>query len=1174
MLARQNLASPSTGAKGSADGRRRPSPHELPLGGDLNRNPREVRGNDTVGSSMVWSRQVQRAVPFCRRNPAGCFIFGLVFFVGIGIASGQMPQDASAQTTSPAPSAQIDLSTIGYRIPPLTERTLEGEPSLSLNFVDAEHVLLTFDPKKMFRRLPECTSGHQDRLMRAAVLDLGSGKIVTQADWYLHDHRPYLWPLGPGKFLLRRKNELYVVDSSLHEKLLWSSAKDLLWVAVTPKGDQIIVEMAEEQKAAAPAQPATSNAQNGAAPRFVAQFLDATTLAAQRTIPLDNVVNITGTSTGYVDLLHHGDIWLVRFGPNPRMRRNIARVKSQTVPEIFYGSNNTLQIGWCGSRNCDFSVSSFALTGTRLWHQRWGRFRISPAIVRDEDNSRFGVSTLQQRPDAGEAKTVAVDNSTDAFQLDPSERDVFQQDIQVFDTASGNPVFSLNVTPAILNGQNFSLSPNGRRLIVLHGTWLELFELPPISSEEQAKYAELRSKGQDLSALSSSTGDKNEDIGEEAADSGSQSPSGNPDDVDASSRPAEKELPASANASEKTSGTSSSGAHSEQPSGTATSPVMTLKVTTRAVVVDVVVTDAKGHPVKDLPKEDFQLTEDGKPQDLHSFREFAGADTPAEPTLPPQTSQAQANIFTNQTQAPDPGAVTVILFDLLNTPAQDQMYARDQLVKFIEAKPKNIKFALCTLSSGASNLRLIQGFTPDEALLLAAVNKKGKPESPRWQGSGTEAANSVNTVAVLAQGGRSSGFGNLLGALQGMQDIQHIEGTDSRVDITTDSLMQLARYLSAIPGRKNLVWLSESFPIAIGIIESVNNNTVENRNYSQKLRRMTNLLAESQVAVYPIDVRGVVAGGFEAASPNAPSGPPPLDPSSIGTAKILAPTPQTPQGFGELDEIAEERNTLAEVAISTGGKAFYSANDIRSAIATAVEEGSAYYTLSYTSTNKVYNGKFRKIKVALAEKQKGYRLHYRQGYYAEPEKNTAPDADLARSSRMMAMQHASPPSRQILFSATVTPIGSKRKMNQSEIGEVIPVSAKKPALPPVIDVQHYTIDYSLDGSAVRFVPQKNGAYQSVLTLMAASFNSEGTMLTGVSHIGISNLQPSVYNDAIGGKIVLHEEAFVPVQSAWLRLGIQDQMSGHIGTIEIPLPVPAPPNSGRRVRKRLPEIERD
>ncbi len=495
---------------------------------------------------MVWRGRFRRRASWFATNStlvAASLLLLLLLCIATGTASGQTPQSIPPANDSPAPAAQIDLSAIGFRIPPLSERTSEDESNVSLNFVDAGHLLLTFDPKKMFKRLPECTAAHHDRMMRAVILDTASGKVVTQASWYLHDHRPYLWPFGAGRFLLRRGNQLYVVDSSLHEKLLWSSAKDLQWVSVTPTGDQIIVETAQD---ADPAQKSAGTAPKvpvPAAPKFVAQFLDATTLAPQRSVPLSKVVDITGTSTGYVDLVHRGEIWLIRFGSNPKTRRNIARVKSQTVPSVFYGSNNTLQIGWCGVRNCDFSVSSFTLAGRRLWHQRWGRFRIYPAVVRNEDNSRFAVSTLQQKPVPAVANPeTPADDPIDVFQLDPAERDVFQQDIQIFDTASGNSVFSLSVTPAIISGQDLSLSPDGGRLAVLHGDRLELFDLPALSAEEQAKYAALKSEAQDLSALASSPDENAGDAG----NAGSETAAANPPESNAGSAEASTDEPAAA----------------------------------------------------------------------------------------------------------------------------------------------------------------------------------------------------------------------------------------------------------------------------------------------------------------------------------------------------------------------------------------------------------------------------------------------------------------------------------------------------------------------------------------------------------------------------------------------------------------------------------------------------
>jgi len=295
------------------------------------------------------------------------FAVFLIFFMSAALVCGQVASDPPSTPNSPPPAARIDLSAIGYHSPSRMDRLSQDEASVSLNFLDRDHVLLTFNAKKLFQRLPSCTPDHQDRLVHAAILEVPSGKVAREADWYLHDRRPYLWPLTPGTFLLRKLNDLYIVDSDLHERLLLSSPKDLLWVSVTPDSSQIIVETAKEPdsvksaRAPSPGSPAKSE------PKFGARFLDATSLAPRRTVPLDKVVDLNGTNTGYVDLVHNGETWLIRFGPGASQRHNIARVRSRTVPDVVYASSHSLLIGRCASVNCDYSVTSFSLTGRRLW---------------------------------------------------------------------------------------------------------------------------------------------------------------------------------------------------------------------------------------------------------------------------------------------------------------------------------------------------------------------------------------------------------------------------------------------------------------------------------------------------------------------------------------------------------------------------------------------------------------------------------------------------------------------------------------------------------------------------------------------------------------------------------------------------------------------------------------
>jgi len=399
----------------------------------------------------------------------------------------------------PKPSTRIELSTLGYHGPSRSDRLLEDEPNVSLNFVDTNHLLLTFNPRKLFQRLPGCAPEHQDRLVHAVVLEVPGGKVVHEADWYLHDRRRYLWPLGSGKFLLRKLNDLYVVDSALHENLLMSSRKDLLWVSVTPDGSQIVVETTSDTRDSKPEQTSAAKPK----PKFVAQFLDAKTLAPQRTIPLNEAVDLNGASAGYVDLVQKGEIWLVRFGSTPAKRRNLARVKSRTVPSVLYSSNNSVLIGRCASSNCDYSVTAFTTAGRRLWRQHWSRYRFFDSVAHSEDGSRFAVSTARLAAPLASTATSHIDPDDQAVsQTTPSQQEVFQQEIQIIETASGTSVASVDVSAAVLSGQNFSLSLDGRRLAV-QGAGVELFDLPPPSEQEPAKFSALQTDVPNLYALAS-----------------------------------------------------------------------------------------------------------------------------------------------------------------------------------------------------------------------------------------------------------------------------------------------------------------------------------------------------------------------------------------------------------------------------------------------------------------------------------------------------------------------------------------------------------------------------------------------------------------------------------------------------------------------------------------------
>ncbi len=92
--------------------------------------------------------------------------------------------------------------------------------------------------------------------------------------------------------------------------------------------------------------------------------------------------------------------------------------------------------------------------------------------------------------------------------------------------------------------------------------------------------------------------------------------------------------------------------------------------------------------------------------------------------------------------------------------------------------------------------------------------------------------------------------------------------------------------------------------------------------------------------------------------------------------------------------------------------------------------------------------------------------------------------------------------------------------------------------------------------------------------MITSFDEDGTLRTSIVSRATSDLKPESYQEILTGGLRLRQVVAVPVQAASMRLGVQDALTGHMGTIEIRLPVKAPPGVEQSLTRAMPEIEPD
>jgi VWFA-related protein len=578
------------------------------------------------------------------------------------------------------------------------------------------------------------------------------------------------------------------------------------------------------------------------------------------------------------------------------------------------------------------------------------------------------------------------------------------------------------------------------------------------------------------------------------------------------------------------------------------------------VVVDVVVTDKNHKPVHGLKASDFTLIEENFPQVVKHFEEHAAL-TPAEATKFPAMPKMPPGIFTNYTPEPVNGAVNVLLLDVLNTPVTSQMYVRQQLLAYLNAAPPGTRIAIFGLTT---QLTILQGFTSDPEVLKSVASKKIGKNSPLLNDS-VGGGGIQNSLAddMEDSGADATAVANLRQFDAQQQSFQ----LQLRVKYTLDAMNQLARYLSSIPGRKNLIWFSGSFPISVlpDITGTLPNPFDVVANYENEFRDTVNLLARSQVAVYPIDARGLANSEvFSAAT----------------TRNYTRNPSRMTQDLNKFStDNAAEHATMSEMAEATGGRAFYNTNGLTQAMATAITDGSNFYTLTYTPANPIRDGKFRKIKVQLA--QQGYTLAYRHGYYADDPDKASPAAKGQPQSNVadaavtggaptplqtlrVAMMRGSPTPTEIIMKVGVFPVGPSTQTEDNPApGNTLSEKVHGP-------FRRYNVSYAISPSDITFLRLADGKIHAAFELVIFVFNPDGVLVNRTSTtLRIASPLDELKKNVARG-IQYNQEISAPAKGEYFfRIVVHDLTRDRLGAVEVatsevknlqPLTAPPPPST--------------
>ena len=407
------------------------------------------------------------------------------------------------------------------------------------------------------------------------------------------------------------------------------------------------------------------------------------------------------------------------------------------------------------------------------------------------------------------------------------------------------------------------------------------------------------------------------------------------------------------------------------------------------------------------------------------------------------------------------------------------------------------------------------------------------PTGPGGTGISSSGNNSVSGAGWQNPTAPISATSAVAGAFANYQDYKSV----NRTRMTLEAISDVARYLAAVPGRKNLIWFAGDFPVVI-FPKFDQRMDVENSSILlSQVQKTADLLTNARIAVYPVYANGMMTDDIVSADNRGPGSA-----ASIGNmATVTGIDTFTASNSDRAAEIA----AMNQIAQDTGGKAVYNTNDLDTAIGRSIADGSQYYTLVYTSANKKMDGRYRKIEVKVADVK--VKLSYRHGYNADEENVLAQGPKKETDPLRQQLVHGIPNATQILFAARLVPVTPQPASGGK-------IAGRNPGLTG--PTTRYSVDLFIRWNDIALTPGADGTHQGKLDVGLIAWDAKGKSVNWEEGTQQMALKPDVYVAIQKSGIPAHMEIDLPNTDLYLKLGVMDRISGKAGTLEIPLHPPA------------------
>jgi VWFA-related protein len=533
----------------------------------------------------------------------------------------------------------------------------------------------------------------------------------------------------------------------------------------------------------------------------------------------------------------------------------------------------------------------------------------------------------------------------------------------------------------------------------------------------------------------------------------------------------------------------------EPPSPVNSAPAVTFRTEVNYVEVDAAVYTKDGRFVSDLRKEDFEVREDGQPQEVNAF---SLVNIPIErPDQPLYAAKPiQADVVTNA--RPFDGRLYVLVLDDLHTGATRTPHVRKAAKEFIEKYMGANDLAAVVHTSGRNDAS--QEFTSNKTLLEASVDKF---VGQKLRSQTLERLDAYQRQQAIPAGPSGSSVSRIEDPLDSERGFRAVRALTA--------LENISEWVGSIRGRrKAIVYLSEGIDYDVYDFQKRETTTIVDA-----MREVIASATRSNVSIYAVDPRGLTNMGDDSieASGGFPDNP------HLGLSMT---------SFN--DELRLAQQSLRSLAEDTGGYASVSSNDFSNAWNRVVADNSSYYVLGYYPKNERRDGRFRKIDVRV--KRDDVEVRSRKGYNAPKGKAPAPKAPGDGKS--------SPELRQVLDSPV--PLSGLTLRAYAA-----PFKGQAPNASIAIGIE-------AAGPDLNFT-EKDGKFVDDFEVSAIAIDVQGKIRDGDRSLLNMGLKPETRARVAEQGLRIQTRLKLPPGKYQLRIGARETGGGRLGSINYDLLVP-------------------